>query len=85
MSGMVSVYFFTVPTVRFQVLYVFLVLAHERRQIVHVAVTAPPTAEWTAQQQTATASLVMTSWSNRSLWHPAGTIDSALAIATGIR
>jgi putative transposase len=49
-SSMVSVGFFTVPTIRFQVLYVFLVLAHERRRIVHFAVTAHPTAEWTAQQ-----------------------------------
>jgi hypothetical protein len=32
---MVSVDFFTVPTIRFQVLYVFLVLAHDRRRIVH--------------------------------------------------
>jgi putative transposase len=47
---MVSVDFFTVPTVRFQVLYVFLVLAHDRRRIVHFNVTAHPTAEWTAQQ-----------------------------------
>jgi len=47
---MVSVDFFTVPTIRFQVLYVFLVLAHERRRIEHFAVTAHPTAEWTAQQ-----------------------------------
>jgi putative transposase len=39
-----------VPTVRFQILYVFLVLAHERRRIVHFAVTAHPTAEWTVQQ-----------------------------------
>jgi transposase InsO family protein len=42
--------FFTVPTIRFQVLYVFLVLAHERRRILHFNVTAHPTAEWTAQQ-----------------------------------
>jgi transposase InsO family protein len=47
---MVSVDFFTVPTLRFQVLYVFLVLAHDRRRIVHFGVTAHPTAEWTAQQ-----------------------------------
>jgi len=46
----VSIDFFTVPTIRFQVLYVFLVLAHERRRILHSAVTAYPTAEWTAQQ-----------------------------------
>jgi hypothetical protein len=49
-SSLVSVDFFTVPTIRFQVLYVFLVLAHERRRIVHYAVTAYPTAEWTGQQ-----------------------------------
>src|SRR3982074_1670475 len=47
---MVSIDFFTVPTIRFQVLYVFLVLAHERRRIVHSNVTAHPTAEWTGQQ-----------------------------------
>jgi hypothetical protein len=29
---------------------VFLVLAHDRRRIVHCNVTAHPTAEWTAQQ-----------------------------------
>jgi len=49
-KSMVSVDFFTVPTVRFQILYVFLVLAHDRRRIIHFAVTAHPTAEWTAQQ-----------------------------------
>src|SRR5215470_9380955 len=47
---LVSVDFFTVPTISFQVLYVFLVLAHDRRCIVHFNVTAHPTAEWTAQQ-----------------------------------
>jgi transposase InsO family protein len=46
----VSIDFFTVPTIRFQVLYVFLVLAHDRRRIVHFNVTAHPTAEWTGQQ-----------------------------------
>ena len=46
---MVSVDFFTVPTIRFQVLYVFLILAHDRRRILHFGVTAHPTAEWTAQ------------------------------------
>jgi transposase InsO family protein len=49
-TAMVSVDFFTVPTIRFQVLYVFLVLAHDRRRILHVGVTAHPTAAWTAQQ-----------------------------------
>jgi hypothetical protein len=41
---------FTVATIRFQVLYVFVVLAHERRRILHCGVAACPTAEWTAQQ-----------------------------------
>jgi hypothetical protein len=49
-KSMVSVDFFTVPTIDFRVLYVFVVLAHERRRILHFAVTAHPTAEWTAQQ-----------------------------------
>jgi transposase InsO family protein len=49
-KSMVSVDFFTVPTIRFQVLYLFLVLAHDRRRILHFGVTACPTAEWTAQQ-----------------------------------
>jgi transposase InsO family protein len=47
---LVSIDFLTVPTLRFQILYVFLVLAHDRRRILHFAVTAHPTAEWTAQQ-----------------------------------
>jgi putative transposase len=42
-----SIDFFTVPTIRFQILYVFLVLAHDRRRILHFNVTAHPTAEWT--------------------------------------
>jgi transposase InsO family protein len=50
LKSTVSIDFFTVPTFRFQVLYVFLVLAHDRRRIVHFNVTAHPTAEWTAQQ-----------------------------------
>jgi hypothetical protein len=50
LKTLVSVDFFVLPTIRFQLLYVFLVLAHERRRIVHFAVTAHPTAEWTAQQ-----------------------------------
>ncbi len=49
-KSMVSVDFFVVPTVRFQILYVFLVLAHDRRRIVHFGVTEHPAAEWTAQQ-----------------------------------
>ena len=47
---LVSVDFFTVPTVWFQILFGFIVLRHDRRQVVHFNVTAHPTAAWTAQQ-----------------------------------
>ena len=49
-SELVSVDFFTVPTATFRILYVFVVLRHERREIVHFNATYHPTAEWTAQQ-----------------------------------
>jgi transposase InsO family protein len=49
-SQLVSVDFFTVPTISFQILYVFIVLAHDRRRILHFNVTAHPNAEWAAQQ-----------------------------------
>jgi hypothetical protein len=47
---LVSVDFFVVPTVSFRILYVFLVMAHDRRRVVHFNVTEHPTAEWTAEQ-----------------------------------
>jgi putative transposase len=46
----VSVDFFTVPTITLKVLYVFVVLAHRRREVLHFNVTDHPTAEWIAQQ-----------------------------------
>src|ERR1043166_5966766 len=42
--------FLTVPTLTGRVLFVFVLLAHDRRRIVHINVTDHPTAEWTAQQ-----------------------------------
>jgi transposase InsO family protein len=42
--------FFTVPSVTFRVLYVFLILRHDRRHVVHFNVTTSPTARWAAQQ-----------------------------------
>jgi putative transposase len=42
--------FFTVPTATFRVLLVLIMLAHERRRLVHVHMTEHPTAQWTAQQ-----------------------------------
>jgi putative transposase len=49
-SQVASIDFFTVPTATFRVLFVFVVLSHDRRRVVHVNVTAHPTAAWTAQQ-----------------------------------
>jgi len=47
---LVSVDFFVVPTVSFRLLFVFVVLEHDRRRLVHFNVTDHPTAEWAAQQ-----------------------------------
>src|SRR5881409_3965750 len=49
-AQLASIDFFTVPTALFQVLFVFIVIQHDRRRIVHFNVTAHPTSEWTAQQ-----------------------------------
>jgi transposase InsO family protein len=42
--------YFVVPTVTFRLLFVLVILEHDRRRLVHVAVTEHPTAAWTAQQ-----------------------------------
>ena len=47
---MASIDFFTVPTATFRVLFVFVVLAHARRRVLHFQVTEHPTQEWTMQQ-----------------------------------
>ena len=38
------------PTATFRLLYVLVVMNHERRKIVHFNITDAPTAAWTAQQ-----------------------------------
>lgn len=50
MPDMVGVDFLVVRTIRFRLLFVFVILSHTRRRVVHFNVTANPTAEWTAQQ-----------------------------------
>ena len=45
-----SIDFFVVPTATFHLLFGFIMLHHERRQIVHFGVTANPTMAWVAQQ-----------------------------------
>lgn len=42
--------FFTIPTIKFQVLYGLVIIHHQSREIIHFAVTTNPTAEWTVQQ-----------------------------------
>jgi putative transposase len=49
-QDLVALDFFTVPTVTFRVLFVLVILAHQRRRVVHVNVTEHPTAVSTAQQ-----------------------------------
>ncbi len=48
-ADIVACDFFTVPTATFRVLFVFIMVAHERRRIVHCNMTEHPTAQWTAQ------------------------------------
>ena len=47
---MVAVDFFVVSTLAFRLLFVFVVLRHDRRELLHLNVTDHPTAVWTAQQ-----------------------------------
>jgi hypothetical protein len=49
-GDIIGIDFFTVPTAAFRNLYCFIVLLHERRQVVHFNVTEHPTAAWTEQQ-----------------------------------
>ena len=49
-NDVAAIDFFVVPTVRFQLLYCFIVLRHDRRSVVHFNVTRHPTARWTGQQ-----------------------------------
>jgi len=49
-TDLIAIDFFTVATVRFEVLFVLVVLAHDRRRVRHFNITAHPAAAWTAQQ-----------------------------------
>ena len=42
--------FFVVPIAEPKVLFVLVILGHDRRRVLHFNVTEHPTAEWTAQQ-----------------------------------
>ena len=50
LGSTVAVDFLAVPTLTCRILFVFVVLAHDRRRILHVNVTRHPTSAWTCQQ-----------------------------------
>ncbi len=49
-NDIIALDFFTVPTATFRILFVLVILSHDRRRILHFNVTAHPTAAWTARQ-----------------------------------
>ena len=50
MKSLVSADFFVIPTISFRLLFVFLILSHDRRHPLHFAVTTNPISEWAARQ-----------------------------------
>ena len=50
LAGAIAIDFLTVPTVTFDIVYVFFVLSLERRRVLRMNVTAHPRAAWAAQQ-----------------------------------
>ncbi len=42
--------FFTIPTIKFEILYVLVIIHHKTRRIVHYAVTKNPNDAWLKQQ-----------------------------------
>ncbi len=49
-DGIAAMDFFVVPTITFRLLYVWFIIDHERRRIIHVNVTSHPTSSWVVQQ-----------------------------------
>jgi len=52
-EGITAIDMFVVASASFHLLYVMIILAHDRRQIVRAAVTEHPTAAWLSRQVTA--------------------------------
>ena len=50
MTNAASIEFFTVPTINFRILFVFVILKNCHRKVIHFNITKHPTAQWTAQQ-----------------------------------
>ena len=51
-EGIAAIDMFVVASVSFRLLYVMIILAHDRRRIIHTAVTEHPTAAWLSRQVT---------------------------------
>src|ERR1700736_4107741 len=51
-AGIAAIDMFVVASVSFRLLYVMIILAHDRRQIIHTAATEHPTAAWLSRQVT---------------------------------
>jgi hypothetical protein len=49
-SEIISIDYFSVPTINFKILHVLVFLSHERRKIIHFNVTTNPNSEWAVQQ-----------------------------------
>ncbi|NQU43758.1 DDE-type integrase/transposase/recombinase [bacterium] len=49
-EAVVAIDFFTVPTMTFKILYVFFIIHHKRRMILHFNAASHPNAEWVGQQ-----------------------------------
>jgi hypothetical protein len=57
-QGIVACDFLVAVTATFRLLYVFVVIEHRSRRLIHFNVTAHPTAAWTLQQLRETVGLV---------------------------
>ena len=51
-AGIAAADFLIVPTIGFRLLFVLVILRHQRRRLISLSVTANPTAEWIARQIT---------------------------------
>jgi putative transposase len=49
-KDIISIDFLTVPTINFKLMYVLVIIEHQRRKLIHFNVTRNPTSEWTIQQ-----------------------------------
>jgi len=49
-KGIWAMDFCVVPTIFFKVLYIFIILSHDRREVEHFAVSSNPSSAWVSQQ-----------------------------------